>query len=80
MVGRPAFGPGVAEEGNVVFRRSLYVVEDMGAGDRFTPANLRAIRPGFGVSPRFLDMALGHRAARAIKRGTPLSWNLVGEA
>jgi N-acetylneuraminate synthase len=75
MVGAVSFGAGVAEEGSAVFRRSLYVVRDVGAGEAFTAENVRSIRPGFGLSPRFLDVALGKRASRPIRRGTALSWD-----
>ena len=77
MVGHPAFGPGVTEEGNVVFRRSLYVVADIPPGGEFSSRNVRSIRPGFGLSPRYLELVLGRRTSRAIARGTPLSWDLV---
>jgi len=77
MRGQPTFGPGLAEEGSVVFRRSLYVVADVAEGDLLTPQNVRSIRPGYGLSPRFLDVVLGKRAARAVRRGTPVTWSLV---
>ena len=77
MVGTPTFGPGVAEEGNVVFRRSLYVVEEVPEGGVFDERNVRSIRPGYGLSPRYLAQVLGHRAARAVSRGTPMTWDLV---
>jgi N-acetylneuraminate synthase len=77
MRGQPEFGPGVAEEGNVTFRRSLYVVKDVEQGERFTEANIRSIRPGFGLSPRFLDLVIGKKATRRVARGTPLAWNLL---
>ncbi len=80
MLGRATFGPGVAEEGSVVLRRSLYVVEDVAAGQRFTARNVRSIRPGYGLAPRFLDGVIGKAAACDIARGTPLSWPLVREA
>jgi N-acetylneuraminate synthase len=77
MIGEPEFGPGLVEEGNVVFRRSLYVVRDLEPGERLTEANVRSIRPGFGLSPRYRDVILGRRAARAARRGTPVTWDLV---
>jgi len=61
-----------------MFRRSLFVVEDVKAGAEFTPENVRSIRPGFGLHPRHLPEVLGRRAVRDIKRGTPLSWDMVG--
>jgi pseudaminic acid synthase len=60
-----------------VFRRSLFVVKDMKAGEVFTQDNVRSIRPGHGLHPRFLDTVYGRRAAGAIERGTPLTWDLI---
>lgn len=67
-----------SEEGNAAFRRSLYIVEDIAAGAPFTGKNLRAIRPGFGLAPKHLKELLGRTAKEDIKRGTPMSWELVG--
>lgn len=61
------------ERGSAVFRRSLYVVADIPEGDELTPANVRSIRPGFGLAPRYLPEMLGRRAGRPLKRGEPLS-------
>ena len=66
-----------SEMGNAMFRRSLYVVEDMAAGDIFTTRNLRSIRPGHGLSPKHLPEILGRRAGRALKRGTALDWPMI---
>ena len=77
MLGAPSFGAGVAEEGMLVFRRSLYVVEDVRAGEPFTERNVRAIRPGNGLAIRHWDTIIGRRAARAVARGTPMAWDLV---
>lgn len=66
------------EANSRVFRRSLFVVADVAAGELFTAANVRAIRPGDGLHTRHLDEVLGRRATRAIARGTPLAWELVG--
>ena len=76
-LGGVCYGVSPAEEKSRVFRRSLFVVEDMKAGDLFTPQNLRSIRPAGGLAPRYLDLILGFQAARDIKRGTPLVWDLV---
>jgi N-acetylneuraminate synthase len=77
MIGEPRFGPGVAEEGSIVFRRSLYVVADVGEGEELTRTNVRSIRPGYGMSPSYLDVVLGRKAIRAIARGTPLDWTHI---
>lgn len=66
-----------SEEGNATFRRSLYVVKDMAAGEVFTEKNLRAIRPGFGMPPKHLKNCLGKRAKQDIARGTPLLSSLI---
>ena len=68
------------EQSNRVFRRSLFVTADMNAGEVFTEQNVRSIRPGYGLEPRYLDDVLGKKAARDIKRGTPLAWDLTTEA
>jgi len=76
-IGTPQYGPGRRESANLVFRRSLFVVADVRKGERFTAANVRSIRPGYGIASRFIDKVLGKHAARDVKRGTPLSWELV---
>lgn len=77
-LGRVAYGPTDAERKSLVFRRSLYVCEDLQAGDVLTAQNLRAIRPGYGLPTKYLDLLLGRRVTRAVKRGTPASWDLIG--
>jgi pseudaminic acid synthase len=76
-LGEVHFGLSAKEETMRVFRRSLFVVHDVKRGATFTPANVRSIRPGYGLHTRHLDEVLGKRAARDIERGTPLSWDLV---
>ncbi|MGN6109017.1 MAG: pseudaminic acid synthase [Kofleriaceae bacterium] len=66
-----------AEEGSRRFRRSLYAVDDIAAGEPLTRANVRSIRPGFGLAPRELPAVIGKRARTAIARGTPLAWELL---
>lgn len=65
------------EQASLAFRRSLFVVADIAAGDPFTNENVRAIRPGDGLPPKHLTEVLGRRATRSVVRGTPLSWELV---
>lgn len=76
-VGRVNYGPTPGEEGNLAFRRSLFVVRDMKAGELFSEENVRVIRPSCGLAPRYYEEVLGKRAAGDIKRGTPLVWELV---
>lgn len=76
-LGRISYELTEKEAASRVFRRSLFVVEDVAAGTSFTDANVRCIRPGSGMHPRYLPAVLGRKAARDIKRGTPLDWQLI---
>ena len=66
-----------SEAGNVAFRRSLFVVRDIRAGEALTPENVRSIRPGNGLPPKALPDVLGRKASRDLKRGEPLTWGAV---
>jgi pseudaminic acid synthase len=63
-----------AEKDSAVFRRSLYVVENIRAGEILTTSNIRSIRPGFGLAPKHLPKVLGRRAVRDLPRGHALAW------
>ena len=76
-LGKVQYGVSATEEGSVAFRRSLFVVRDVRAGDSFTPENVRSIRPGYGMAPRHYDTVIGRSAARDIRRGTPLDWSML---
>ena len=65
------------EKKSLIFRRSLYVVQDMKKGERFTTENLRSIRPGLGISPKYYDIILNKVASCDAKRGTPMTWGLL---
>jgi pseudaminic acid synthase len=73
-----AFGPSEAEKGSLAFRRSVYAARDIAAGEERTPANIRVIRPSFGLAPRHYPELLGRKATRAIARGTPFAWDMAG--
>jgi len=75
-----ALGPAPAEEESRRFRRSLFVVEDVAAGQALTESNVRSIRPAAGLHTRHYEEVLGRRAARDIARGTPLAWDMVEPA
>ena len=70
-------GPTPGEVSQRCFRRSLYVVADIAAGERFTDANVRSIRPGLGLHPRHFDDVVGRVASRDVRRGEPLAWVMV---
>jgi pseudaminic acid synthase len=76
-LGSVRYGATKAEEGSKVFRRSLYLSQDVKPGDILDRSNLRAIRPGFGLPPKFLDGLLGKPVRKAAKRGTPMSWDII---
>jgi N-acetylneuraminate synthase len=76
-LGKIAYGLSEAERPSLQFRRSIYVSKDVRAGERYTEANLRVVRPGFGLEPRHLGLVLGRRAAADAKEGTPLRWDMV---
>ena len=76
-LGKPTYDLQGCERGNVAFRRSLYVVQDIAAGEGLTPDNVRSIRPGFGLPPKHLPEVLGRRARRDLKRGDPLQWDAL---
>lgn len=67
-----------SETSSRVFKRSLFVVKDIQMGELFTEKNIRSIRPGYGLHPRYLNQILGRQAAKNLKFGTPLSWNCIG--
>lgn len=76
-LGEVSYGVTDAERASIQFRRSLYVVKDLAAGDRLTADNVRAIRPGHGLAPKYLDQVIGRTVRRAVPRGTPLDWSLL---
>lgn len=66
-----------SEKSNMVFRRSLYVVQDVKRGEQLSPQNLRSIRPGYGLAPKYFDYCLGKKAKCDIERGTPFSFDMM---
>ena len=76
-LGRVHYGASSADESSLKYRRSIYVVADIEAGEQFTPKNVRSIRPGSGLAPKHLATVYGKTAARDVLRGTPLDWNLI---
>ncbi|MBS4096869.1 MAG: pseudaminic acid synthase [Sulfuricella sp.] len=77
-LGRISYGATAAEEKSKAHRRSLYVCEDIAEGALLTTSNIRAIRPGSGLPPKFLEIFLGRKARTDIRKGTPVSWDLLG--
>ncbi|GBE30129.1 pseudaminic acid synthase [bacterium BMS3Bbin04] len=76
-LGKVHFGPEEREAENLKFRRSLFVVEDIKAGEAFTEQNVRSVRPSNGLHTRHYDEILGKTAAVDIEKGTPMAWDLI---
>ncbi|MGI4886769.1 MAG: pseudaminic acid synthase [Janthinobacterium lividum] len=76
-LGTVQLGVQPSEEKSRVFKRSIYVAQPIAAGEAFTADNLRIIRPGDGLLPRYWDVVLGRRAVRALRPGTPLAWDAL---
>ena len=76
-LGKVSYGPTEAEKKSLQFRRSLYVVRDMKAGETLTPHNVRTIRPGFGLPSKYIEVLMGKTIKRDAARGTPLQWDLL---
>lgn len=76
-LGRADYGRTQSEAPNLKFRRSLYAVKDIAAGEVLSRENMRSIRPGYGLAPRHFDEILGKKTRRPVKRGTPISWDLL---
>jgi pseudaminic acid synthase len=77
-LGEISYGPGDSEKKSLIFRRSIYIAADLKAGDVLTDKNLRCVRPGLGLPPKFYDELLGRRVNQDVKKGTPMAWKLVG--
>jgi pseudaminic acid synthase len=77
-LGRVSYGPTEKEKASLQYRRSLYVAKDMVAGEALTRENLRIVRPGRGLAPKYFETVLGKHVKCAVVGGTPLSWDLFG--
>ncbi|MCE7995974.1 MAG: pseudaminic acid synthase [Roseivirga sp.] len=77
-LGKVTYGILEKEKKSLTFKRSIYVVEDMKAGEVLTEENTRIIRPGLGLAPKYFDTVLGKRVNRDVKRGTALTFDLIG--
>jgi pseudaminic acid synthase len=75
MIGEVSLKPKKGKE----FARSLYIVKDIKKGEKFTKDNIRTIRPGYGLHPKFLPQILGKRACKDLKKGDRLTWDVVGK-
>jgi len=76
-LGEVKYGPTEKEKASLKFRRSIYVAKDIKAGEKFTKENIRVIRPGYGLEPKYFEKIIGLTAKRDLKAGTPLSFDLL---
>jgi len=76
-LGCVTYGPTEAEKQSLKFRRSLYIAQDMTAGDELTPENLRIVRPGMGLAPKYYEILLGRKVNQNVKKGVPLDWSIL---
>ncbi len=77
-LGQISYGPTGAEKKSMQYRRSLYVVQDLKAGEVLTKVNMRAIRPGLGLPTKYYEIFLGKKVVRNVEKGTPVDWNILG--
>jgi len=76
-LGRVCYNMADKERASFVFRRSLFIVKDIRKGEIFTNENVRSIRPGYGLPPKYFDILMGLKVSRDVKKGTAVSWELV---
>ena len=76
-LGKISYGITEAEKKSLMFRRSLYISQDIKAGEVLTPENLKAIRPGLGLAPKYYDILRGKTIKQDVKKGCPMSWEIL---
>lgn len=77
-LGQVSYGPSEKEKASMIFRRSLYIAKDIKAGETITSKHVKAIRPGYGLPPKFIELLIGKKARIDVKQGTPMSWDIIG--
>ena len=78
-IGKVSYGPTQQEKSNITFRRSIFCVKDIKKGEKLTEENIRVIRPGHGMAPKYFEEILGQVALTDIERGTPMAHSMIGE-
>ena len=76
-LGKVNYGATETEKESMLFRRSIYIAKDMETGEVFNKNNLRIVRPGLGLAPKYYDMIIGRKINKDVRKGTPLSWELM---
>ena len=75
-IGRVKYGPSEQEKDSIAFRRSIFAVKDIKAGEKLSEDNIRVIRPGYGMEPKYYEELIGQTALDDIEKGTPLKWGM----
>ena len=78
-IGKVQYGPSEQEKDSVIFRRSIFCVKDIKAGEQLTEKNIRVIRPGYGIAPKYYSEILGQTALRDIEYGSPIDFSMIGK-
>lgn len=76
-IGKACYSSGRKESENTVFKKSIFAVQDIKAGDKFTRQNIRSIRPGYGLAPKYFSKIIEKKAKENIERGTPTNWDMI---
>jgi len=76
-LGSVKYGASEVEKGSLTFRRSLYIAEEVKKGDVLTENNLRIVRPGLGLAPKYYDILLGRKVNKDVEKGTAVTWGIV---
>ena len=76
-LGKIKYGSSDVEKGSLTFRRSLYIAKDMKKGDILTEKNLRIVRPGLGLAPKYYGLILGRKVNMDVKKGTAVKWEII---
>lgn len=77
-IGEVRYGGSADEKASLKYRRSIYISNDIKAGEPLTPENIRIVRPGFGISPKYYDLLIGRRVNKDLIKGTAMSWEYIG--
>lgn len=77
-IGKVSYGATKQEKNSMVFRRSIFCVKDIEPGEVLTEENIRVIRPGYGMAPKYYEEILGQTALQKIERGTPIEHRMIG--
>ena len=76
-MGEIKYGPNKDDKNSLIFRRSVYISKNVKKGDKLTKKNLKVIRPGLGLAPKYYNILIGKKINKDAKKGTPFSWEFI---